>query len=232
LPELKKLSKIQNSIVIPAYNEELGLPYVLKDIAKIIDSSYEVTVVDDGSSDNTSSIKSTFPFKMIVFKKNKGKGAALIRGFQESKGENIIWLDADGAYPVEKIPEIINLLNKGFDLVYSKRGDRHNISLISRIGIKFLQLILKIFKAIDVSEPFSGLCAIKSRHINSMNLESKKWAIELEIAIKAKRMGLKTKEILIPYKKRIGSSKLNQFVAGFQMLIALAKFYNWKPKNI
>lgn len=224
-----KNKNIKNTIVIPAYNEEQGLPIVLKDLKKVVNSSFEIIVVDDGSTDSTSSIKSPIDFKMIKLLKNQGKGAALIKGFKEAKGENLIWLDADGAYPVEKIPEIIRLLDKGFDLVYSTRGDRHNISLISRIGIKFLQLILSVFKAIDVTEPFSGLCAIKSKQIRKMNLKSKRWAIELEIAMKAKRMMLKTKEVAIPYKRRIGSSKLNQFIAGIQMLIALSNFYNWKP---
>lgn len=227
---MKKINKnIKNTIVIPAYNEEQGLPVVLNDLKKVINDSFEIIVVDDGSIDSTSSVTAPLEFRMISFSKNQGKGAALIRGFKEAKGENIIWLDADGAYPVGKIPEMIKLLNKDFDLIYSTRGDRHNISIISRVGIKFLQLILGLFKAIDVTEPFSGLCSIKAKHIEKMGLISKKWPIELEIAMKAKRMGLKTKEIAIPYKRRIGSSKLNQFIAGIQMLIALSKFYDWKP---
>lgn len=223
--------KIHNSIVIPAFNEEQGLPFVLADVAKVINKSYEVTIVDDGSSDKTHLVKAPFKFKMIRFLENKGKGAALIKGFEQSKGENIIWTDADGAYPVSKIPQIVKLLDSGFDLVYTTRRDRHNISIISRVGIRFLQIILTLFNATEVTEPFSGLCAIKSKYLPKMHLESKRWAIELEIAMKAKRMGLNTKEISIPYKRRIGSSKLNQFVAGIQMLIALAKFYNWKPNS-
>lgn len=221
--------KIHNSIVIPAYNEEKGLPVVLKEISSLTNDSYEVTVVDDGSTDSTSSISAPIKFKMIKFSTNQGKGAALIKGFSKSRGENIIWTDADGAYPVSKIPEIVKLLDHGFDMIYTTRRDRHNISIISRVGIGFLQIILSIFNATEVTEPFSGLCAIKAKHLNKMELESMRWAIELEIAMKAKILKLKTKEMEIPYKRRIGSSKLNQFVAGFQMLIALAKFYNWKP---
>jgi Glycosyltransferases involved in cell wall biogenesis len=89
----------QTTIIVPAYKEEEGLPIVLGGIFKILDDSYEVIVVDDGSTDGTSEVASQFPCRVIRQEVNRGKGEALKTGFRLARGENIISMDADDTYP-------------------------------------------------------------------------------------------------------------------------------------
>ena len=70
---------ILTTIIIPAWNEEKGLPIVLSKIFSVIDDTCEVIVVDDGSSDKTSEVASQFPCHIVKHEVNKGKGEAMVR---------------------------------------------------------------------------------------------------------------------------------------------------------
>jgi glycosyltransferase involved in cell wall biosynthesis len=65
------------TVIIPAFNEEEGLPVVLRNIFAVLDDTYEVIVVDDGSSDRTSEVAADFPCRIIRHEVNLGKGEAL-----------------------------------------------------------------------------------------------------------------------------------------------------------
>lgn len=72
------------TVIVPAYNEEEGLPIVLEKLLKVIDGTYEVIVVDDGSPDKTGEKASSFPCKSIRHERNRGKG----RGLSPPEREN------------------------------------------------------------------------------------------------------------------------------------------------
>jgi glycosyltransferase involved in cell wall biosynthesis len=90
------------SIIIPAYNEEAFISTLLKNIISIptenIGFNKEIIVVDDGSTDHTSSCVSAFPEVRCIRQKNQGKGSAVQRGIKESTGDFILVQDADLEY--------------------------------------------------------------------------------------------------------------------------------------
>ena len=95
-------------------------------IFKIVDDSYEVIVVDDGSGDGTSEAASRFPCRVIRHEENKGNGEALKTGIREAKGENIIWIDADDTYPAKLIPQMAEALKTCGVVVCSRKYGRQN----------------------------------------------------------------------------------------------------------
>lgn len=111
----------QISVIIPAYNEAEGIPNLLE---KIVSSgyhtSYEVIVVDDGSSDDTALIVSRFPVRLLKHHTNKGYGAALKTGIRKARGQKIIILDSDGQHDPAYIPKIAELLEE-HELVIGER---------------------------------------------------------------------------------------------------------------
>ena len=114
------------SIIIPAYNEEAFINTLLKNIIRIptetIGFDKEIIVVDDGSTDNTSSCKSAFPEVKCIRQKNQGKGAAVQRGIQESTGDFILVQDADLEYdPADYMPMLAAIGNRDNVSVYGSR---------------------------------------------------------------------------------------------------------------
>lgn len=117
------------SVIIPAYNEEKRLGPNLKPVLKYLDvhfPNYELVIIDDGSTDNTvqtvsKEIINNTKVKLIAYQPNRGKGYAVRTGVMASKGDLVLFMDADLSTPLEEIPHIIELL-KNYDVVIGSRG--------------------------------------------------------------------------------------------------------------
>jgi rhamnosyltransferase len=206
------------SVIIPAYKEEEGLPVVLEKLFNVLDDSYEVIVVDDGSPDGTAERASAFPCRLIRHEQNRGKGEAMRTGVGQAQSENIIFIDADGTYPVEAIPDISAQL-QDFDMVVAARtGGRQNIPRFNRIGNFIFTRLLCYVHGYKLTDPLSGLYGIKKAHFERMQLYSRGFTVETEIAIKASRMKLKLAEIPVEYAPRLGQQKLGGIRHGWQIL--------------
>ena len=109
------------SIIIPLYNEDESLPDLSKWIEKVVaenNISYEVIMIDDGSTDNSWSVinsisKNNHHFKGIKFQRNYGKSAALNEGFKAALGDVVITMDADMQDSPDEIPGLIKMIKDG-----------------------------------------------------------------------------------------------------------------------
>ena len=120
------------SIIIPTFNEEDRLPKTLEKIAKFVKSdpdNFEVIVVDDASTDNTSKVAKNFDDKIHNFKVMRleksplaGKGYAVNKGVLASKGELILFTDADGSTPIEELEKLLKKIDEGFDIAIGSRA--------------------------------------------------------------------------------------------------------------
>lgn len=122
------------SIVIPLLNEEGNLTLLHQKLTQVLTSlnqSYEIIFINDGSTDQSPQILADLfqadpAVQVIHFQRNFGKTAALTAGFQHSRGEIIITLDADLQDDPAEIPAMVDKLNQGFDLVAAWRYHRHD----------------------------------------------------------------------------------------------------------
>src|SRR6201986_4509149 len=114
------------SIVIPVYNEDESLPELCSWIQRVVQAgglSYEVILVDDGSTDRSWEVieelrKSNPHIKGIKFQRNYGKSAALNEGFKAAKGNVVITMDADMQDSPDEIPGLYKMVTQdGFDIV-------------------------------------------------------------------------------------------------------------------
>ena len=115
------------SVVVPAYNEAARLGASLKritDYFRSLSTSFEVVVVDDGSTDDTASIARAAgePVKLVELPENRGKGAAVRAGVAESRGRSILFTDADLSTPIDQWKPIHHKLEEGYDVVVGSRG--------------------------------------------------------------------------------------------------------------
>lgn len=129
-------------ITIPAWNEEQTLGAVISEIKVIMDQTkykYKIHVQDDGSTDNTTKIAKSFGATVHSNERNKGLAEtfkAEIKHCLEMNADIIVHTDADGQYPAEFIPKLIEEIEKGNDLVIGSRfaGEIEDMPIIKRIG--------------------------------------------------------------------------------------------------
>lgn len=227
--DAKSVPRPSTSIIVPAYNEAQGLFIVLEKMFKVINGSYEVIVVDDGSTDETSEVTSHFPCRLIKHKVNEGKGEALETGMKNAQGENVIWVDADDTYPVEIIVQMAEAL-KNYDIVVGSRVyGKANIPRFNRFGNWIFRTMIKTIYGFKPHDPMTGLYGAKRVHLEMMKLSSKRFAIEPEISIKASRMKLKMLDVPVQYRPRVGSSKLSAIKVGVEDLTKILQLVFWQP---
>lgn len=122
------------SIIVPVYNEEESLEPLTHEIRSVLGpsgKSYEVIIVDDGSTDGTyvvlCRLRKTEPgIKVLRFKRNFGQTAAIAAGLAYAQGEIIVALDGDGQNDPKDIPALLEKLDEGFDLVNGWRSPRRD----------------------------------------------------------------------------------------------------------
>ena len=222
--------KILYTIIIPAWREEKGLPVVLSKVYQIIDDTYEVIVVDDGSDDGTSRVASQFPCRVIRHEINKGKGESILTGAKNAVSDNLIYIDADDTYPPDAIPQIAQALQK-YDMVLgSRRYGQNNIPLFNRLGNYVLRNMIRNLYGFKPYDPLTGLWGIKKWQLFRC-APTVRFAPDAEICMKAGKLKLKTFDISITYAPRMGKTKLPPIKAGFQHLNLILGLLFWKPET-
>ena len=123
------------SVVIPVYNEEAVLPALFARLYPALDAlgaGYEVIFVNDGSADRSAALlREQFELRpdvtrVILFNGNFGQHLAIIAGFEASRGERVVTLDADLQNPPEEIAKLLAKMDEGYDYVGSVRSERHD----------------------------------------------------------------------------------------------------------
>tara|TARA_B100000965_G_scaffold363853_1_gene346953 strand:+ start:8402 stop:9262 length:861 start_codon:yes stop_codon:yes gene_type:complete len=134
------------SVIIPALNEEGAISDTVKRVEAVLESAqikpFEIIVVDDGSSDRTGELASAAGARVIRNPHNVGYGRSLKIGVTAAANDTIVITDADGTYPIEEIPTLLDRYKEGFDMVVGeRRGEHYRGSAIKwpmRILLRFL----------------------------------------------------------------------------------------------
>lgn len=156
------MTDIEFSIIIPAFNEEETIERFLNNLQQVlsgIDSTYEIIVVDDGSTDNTFSITSKISgIRVIRHHYNKGNGAAVKTGIMNAQGEKVVIIDADGQHDPKHISEMLRLLDD-YDLVV---GTRETFGIGRRgFGNFFVSRLASYISGIKIPDLTCGYRAFK-----------------------------------------------------------------------
>lgn len=222
------------SVVLPCHNEGENLPILIPKVIKNIPKrySYEIICVDDGSRDKTTFAISKLArknkkIKGIIFYRNFGHQAALRAGIQNSKGKCVITMDSDFQHPPEKLPEMINAWEKGYDLVLAKKIEDKTQSFWLMIQRKIGYWIWSKFTNGIIEPGISDFRLIDASVVNFLKNVS-----ESEIFFRgAVTLGARN-PIIVPYKvgKRLhgkSSYTLNMFINMF-----LNGFISFSPRPL
>ena len=227
------------SMVIPVKDENENLPDLMKEIAAAMEPTgfeYEVIVIDDGSRDNTwevvENLSKDFPFvRAYRFQFNCGKAAALAYGFTKVKGRYVATLDGDLQDNPLEIPKMIDILEKGYDLVSGwkvRRLDPWHKTMPS----KLFNLTVSIVCGQRLHDFNCGIKAYRSCVVKSIKLYGDYHRF---IPVMAKWQGFRITEMPVAHRARVhGVSKygVSRLVSGFLDLVSLMFMRSFSAKPL
>ncbi|MEM2943569.1 MAG: glycosyltransferase family 2 protein [Methanomassiliicoccales archaeon] len=216
------------SIIIPTMNEEQSIGKVIDSIhATMIKThmEYEILVVDTNSKDRTREIAKE-KGAVIIDEPRRGYGRAYKTGFEMSKGDIIVTLDADCTYPAEAIPELVRILEStSIDFLTTNRFanmEKGAMSIKHRFGNWILTNTLNILFGMKIKDSQSGMWVFRKECLKNFVLRSDGMPFSEEIKIEAFNK-VKTIEYPIHYKRRVGKVKLSSWRDGWENLLFLFK---------
>ena len=228
---------MQVSVVIPIFNEDESLPELCSWITRVMDQenlSYEVILIDDGSTDNSWEVitqisAANHAFKGIQFQRNYGKSAALNEGFKAAQGEVVITMDADMQDSPDEIPALRDMIvNGGFDLVSGWKKKRFDNTLTKNIPSKLFNAVARKSSGIQLNDFNCGLKAYKNKVVKSIEVYGE---MHRYIPILAKGSGYKKigEKVVEHRARKYGVTKFGwqRFVNGFldlATILFLGKF--------
>lgn len=223
------MSSLDVSVVIPVYNEEGSLKILNDRIKTVVNShefSHEIIYIDDGSSDSSLSIMKELRdadiehIKVIPFRKNYGKAAALSAGFKEAEGDIVITMDADLQDEPNEIPHLMQKINEGYDLVSGWKHKRQD-PFTKKIPSKIFNYVTAKMTGINIHDANCGLKAYRNDVVKDIDVYGE---LHRYIPAIAHLKGYKIGEIKVEHHPRqYGKSKygLWRFFSGFYDLLTI-----------
>lgn len=224
MSDIRHNKKVMISIVIPTLNEAEGIRKTISSIPietlKKAGFEVEIVVVDGGSTDGTDKIARNLGAR-VVYEYRRGYGRAYKVGFREAKGDIIVTLDGDGTYPSEYIPQLIDFLIKNnLDMITTLRVPEPGaVSPINAFGNYVLSTFIRLLLRVNLKDSQSGMWVIKRDILKDIMPRSDGMEFSEEIKIKAYLCRKQVYELPIPYRKRVGKSKLKVFRDGLRNLL-------------
>ena len=217
------------SVIVPLYNEVESLPDLNKQIVQVVEKnkySYEILYMDDGSNDGSLAILENLNkedpehIKIISFRRNYGKSAALHEGFQFASGKYVVTMDADLQDDPEEIPRLIAKLEEGWELVSGWKKKRHD-PISKTIPSKFFNWFTALVTGIKLHDFNCGLKAYRSEVVKSIRVYGE---MHRYLPVLAKWNGFTVTEIVVEHHPRkFGKTKfgVTRFFNGFFDLLTV-----------
>ncbi len=202
------------TVIVPAYNEERGLPVVLEQLIAFklaADSPVEILVVDDGSEDNTAEVIGRYQaVTLLRHATNRGYGASLKTAIRRASHEIVCITDADGTYPNEMIPVLVTLLGPHDDMVVGSRtGEEVAIPYVRRPAKWFIGRLANVVAGEEIPDVNSGLRAFRrSVALRFLPLLPDGFSFTTTITLAMLANGYHVVYTPINYHARVGSSKI------------------------
>ncbi|MCX6153823.1 MAG: glycosyltransferase family 2 protein [Candidatus Kapabacteria bacterium] len=217
------------SVVIPLLNEEESLPELALQLEaqlnKVAQNRWEVIFIDDGSTDGSFAILKQIhdrnkKFKVIRFRRNFGKSAALAVGFEQARGVLIITMDADLQDDPSEIPNLIAKLKEGYDLVSGWKKVRKD-PLGKVLPSKFFNFVTSLASGIKLHDFNCGLKGYRKDVVKSLQVYGE---MHRYLPALAHQMGFRVTELPVKHHERkFGKSKFgfSRFFKGFLDLLTV-----------
>jgi dolichyl-phosphate beta-glucosyltransferase len=219
------------SIVVPAYNEQWRLPTTLIDMIDYFDSrgsTYEIIVVDDGSTDATVEGVRKFEkirpnVRLIRVPTNHGKGYAVKTGVLNAKGRRVLFADADGATPIAEVERLHTQLDAGADVAFGSRAAASSqTKVVTRWYRKYIGRVFNLIVntlvlpgIADTQCGFKMFSAPAAKFLFEQQ-RAERFSFDVEILLLARKAGLQIAEVPVNW-TNVPGSKVNLVVDSLKM---------------
>lgn len=212
------------SVVIPCYNEEEGIRFVLERMPAYVD---QVIVVDNNCTDGTAAVAASLGAR-VVGEARKGYGYAYQGGFPHARGEIVATVDGDGTYPATEIAQMIDYLEThDVDFLSANRfplDQRGTMHRRNQLGNRILTLITRLLYHTPIADSQSGMWVFRRRCLDVIHPVEGGMAFSEEIKLEAiAAPEIRFAEVHITYAPRIGETKLFTFRDGIGNLLYLLR---------
>lgn len=206
-------SNVALSIVVPIYNEEESLPFLvnqLLEVLKPMEETFELVLVNDGSSDNSAEVIRKLSFDIpelvgVLLRKNYGQTAAMAAGFDISSGEIVVTLDGDLQNDPADIPLLVNKIRDGFDLVSGWRYRRQDAAISRKLPSKIANRLIGKVTGVRLNDYGCSLKAYRKEVLIDMRLYGE---LHRFLPVLANIEGARITEVKVNHRARkYGSSK-------------------------
>ncbi|MDZ4845792.1 MAG: glycosyltransferase family 2 protein [Chitinophagales bacterium] len=223
------------SIVIPAYNEDREIAITIHACKNVLEglglTTGEVIVVDDCSKDNTARLAEENGAIVVRHPHNIGYGRSLKDGIQKAKNDIICITDADGTYPIDKIPQLYEEYQKGFDMVVGARQGKFYIESTKKSILRFiLKKLVEFTAGRSIPDINSGLRMFsKKTVVPYFGTLSNTFSFTTSVTLAYMMTGKFVKYIPIDYYKRTGKTNVklvNDSLRTLQFIVEAILFYN------
>lgn len=224
-------NKLDISVVVPLYNEEESLPELVQwidRVARTNELTYEIILIDDGSTDGSWSVVERLKeeysaIKGVSFLRNYGKSAALYEGFKLAEGEVVFTMDADLQDSPDEIPQMRRMiLEEGYDLVSGWKKKRYD-PIGKRWPSKFFNFTARVVSGIKLHDFNCGLKAYRRKVVKSIEVYGE---MHRYIPILARHAGFKRigEKVVEHRERKYGVSKfgIERMLKGYLDLISVS----------
>lgn len=203
------------SIIVPVWNEENNILPLVEQINLALTGvveNYEIVFIDDKSTDNTvaviNSLATLYPIQLHTKQGKKGKAYSLLEGFKYAKYDVISMIDADLQYSPSYLPQMINEINNGKDIVVANRK-KYEAGFMRKTMSKVFHSVFARALHGFTEDVQSGLKVFKKDVVEHFEINPSSWTFDMEFLLKARHAGYKIGTVDIEFKKRhAGDSKI------------------------
>jgi glycosyltransferase involved in cell wall biosynthesis len=228
---------VQISLVIPAYNEEESILATIAEAKTVLAqleavSDWEIVVVNDGSSDRTAEMAATQDrVKLVSHPHNAGYGRSLKSGITAASYDTIVITDADLTYPLEQLPNLLDMYSKGFDMVVAARtGVGYQGSIVKTLLRSVLKWLVEFTSGRKIPDINSGLRVFdKGACISYFSHLCDTFSFTTSMTLSYIMTGRFVGYFHIPYRERMGKTKVRLFrdaMRTLQYIIQASAYYN------
>ena len=229
------------SVVVPLYNEEHSVEELYRQIAAGLephDQPFEVVYVDDGSTDGSFAVlgrlhDTTTNVRVVRFRRNFGKAAALQAGFLHARGDIIVTIDADLQDDPAEIPLLLAKLDEGFDLVSGWKSRRRD-PVLRRFLSRVFNSVVALVSGVHLHDVNCGLKAYRAEVVQGLNLYGE---LHRFVPVLAHFRGFRIAEVAVNHRPRLhGRSRYGpvRYIRGFLDLLTVTFMgrYRYRPLHL